>query len=125
MAFVLALSMLTGCGKSSDLTNNPSIESVKEAISDIESITLIEIVTEDNDPNKQLGKQGGYTGCFVFKSSLVTDETDDSAIKAGTDGGGSIEVYTNKSDAENATNIWQHLMVLLFQVVHTKCWERL
>lgn len=100
LAFVLALSMLTGCGKSSDLTNNPSIESVKEAISDIESITLIEIVTEDNDPNKQLGKQGGYTGCLFFKSSLVTDETDDSAIKAGTDGGGSIEVYANKSDAE-------------------------
>ncbi|MDD4592835.1 MAG: DUF5067 domain-containing protein [Parabacteroides sp.] len=103
LAFVLALSLLTACGNSSsknDLTNNPSIESVKEAISDIESITLIEIVTEDNDPNEQLGKQGGYTGSLFFKSSLVTDETDESAITAGTDGGGSIEVYANKSDAE-------------------------
>ena len=103
LAFVLALSLLTACGNSSsknDLTNNPSIESVKEAINGIESITLIEIVTEDNDPNGQLGKQGGYTGCLYFKSSLVTDETDASAIVAGTDGGGSIEVYANKSDAE-------------------------
>lgn len=103
LTFVLALSLLTACGNSSsknDLTNNPSIESVKEGISDIESITLIEIVTEDNDPNEQLGKQGGYTGSLFFKSSLVTDETDESAITAGTDGGGSIEVYANKSDAE-------------------------
>ena len=102
LALVLALSLLTACGNSSskNLTNNPSIESVKEAIAGVESITSIEIVTEDNDPNGQLGKQGGYTGCLYFKSSLVTDETNESAIQAGTDGGGSIEVYANKVDAE-------------------------
>jgi len=102
LALFLALTLLNACGKASsenDLTNNPSIESVKEAIANIDTITLIEVVTEDNDPNGQLGKQGGYTGQLYFKSSLVTDETDESAIEAGTDGGGSIEVYANESDA--------------------------
>lgn len=103
VALLGSITLLAGCsGLSSktDLTNNPSIESVRDAISGIENIVSIEIVTEDNDPNKQLGKQGGYTGCLFFKSPLVTDETEESAIAAGTDGGGCIEVYANKSDAE-------------------------
>ena len=103
LALVFALVVFTGCGNhtsgKNDLTNNPSIESVKEAITSVDSITKIEIVTEDNDPNGELGKQGGYTGCLFFKYALVTDEADESAITAGTDGGGCIEVYANKSDA--------------------------
>ena len=56
LAFVLSLTACGGGGSSSkiDLTNNPSIESVKDAITGIESIISIEIVTEDNDPNGSL-----------------------------------------------------------------------
>jgi hypothetical protein len=103
VALLVSITLLVGCSRSSaktDLTNNPSIESVREAISVIKSITSIELVTEDNDPNKQLGKQGGYTGSLFFKSPLITDEIEESAIAAGTDGGGCIEVYAKKSDAE-------------------------
>lgn len=101
-ALIFAVALLNACSKSStenNLTNNPPIESVKEAISNVDTITSIEIVTEDNDPNGQLGKQGGYTGCLFFKSSLITDETDESLIQAATNGGGSIEIYANEVDA--------------------------
>jgi hypothetical protein len=83
-----------------DLTNNPTVKDVKSAITGIDSIKNIEIVTEDHDPNGQLVKQGGYTGCLYFKSPLVTGETEKSSIDAGTDGGGCIEIYANNDDAE-------------------------
>ena len=112
--FILAITMcfaLAACGggtNKSGLTNNPSAEDVKTALSVISDITTIEIVTEDNDPNEQLSKQGGYTGCVFFKSSLVDESeiyVDDggdinSAIDCGTDGGGCLEIYANAGDAK-------------------------
>ncbi len=98
--------LLIGCSSNvsedteDNLTINPEIGLVKEAIESIENILSIEIVTEDNDPNGQLGKQGGYTGALFFRYSLVSGETEESAIEAGTDGGGSIEVYATVEDAE-------------------------
>jgi hypothetical protein len=97
--------LVVGCGSNeitneNDLTNNPDIELVEEAIKSIENIVSIEIVTEDNDPNGQLGKQGGYTGALFFRYSLVTGVTEESAIEAGTDGGGAIEVYASVDDAQ-------------------------
>ncbi len=91
-------------------TQNPAIptaDDVKSAISGIEGIMSVEIVTEDNDPNGSLGKQGGYIGCVYFKYSLVdeselyVEEGGDiaSAIDCGTDGGGCIEIYANAADA--------------------------
>ena len=112
--FIIALTTcvaLVACGggtSKNGLTNNPSVEDVKTALSAISDIATIEIVTEDNDPNEQLGKQGGYTGCVFFKSSLVdeseiyVDDGDDinSAIDCGTDGGGCLEIYANAGDAK-------------------------
>lgn len=107
LALIMCIA-LAACGNSKGMTNNPSAEQVKTALSAISNITAIEIVTEDNDPNNQLGKQGGYTGCIFFKSSLIdesklyVDEDGDinSAIDCGTDGGGCIEIYANASDAK-------------------------
>lgn len=96
--------LLIGCANTPDeknkLSNNPEIGLVKEAIESIENIVSIEIVTEENDPNGQLGKQGGYTGALFFKYALVNDVDEESAIEAGTNGGGSIEVYATAEDAE-------------------------
>ncbi len=82
-----------------NLTDNPSAEEVKEAISVIDTITEIGIATEENDPNGQLGKQGGYTGCIYFVDSNAPDIEGTDAIEKGTDGGGCIEIYANSSDA--------------------------
>ncbi|MGE4572618.1 MAG: hypothetical protein AB7E09_07760 [Candidatus Izemoplasmatales bacterium] len=63
-------------------------------------MSSIEIVTEDNDPNGNLGKEGSYTGALFFIYDLVEGNNETSAIEAGTDGGGSIEVYANAEDAK-------------------------
>ncbi len=109
VSFITVLSLLVvmtliGCsrdGAREDLTNNPPIEDVRDAISSIEYITFIEIVTEENDPNGKLGKQGGYTGMLFFIYDLVEGNAEESAIEAGTSGGGSIEIYANVEDAES------------------------
>lgn len=108
LTMVFSLSACGGGTSNNDLTNNPSAEQVKTALSTISNITTLEAATEDNDPNGQLGKQGGYTGCVFFKSSMVDeneiyvddDKDINSAIDCGTDGGGCLEIYANASDAK-------------------------
>jgi hypothetical protein len=91
-----------------DLTNNPTAAQVSGTVANVSGITDIEIVTEDHDPNGQLGKQGGYTGCLYFRYSLVdqsqlyvAEGTDvNSSIDIGTRAGGCIEIYATAKDAE-------------------------
>ena len=67
----------------------------------IDEIKYVKAVTEDNDPNGQLNKPGGYTATVYFESSNVDQNevygTD--LIEKGTDAGGAIEVYATEEDA--------------------------
>lgn len=67
----------------------------------VENIVDISAVTEDNDPNGNLNKAGGYTAQIYFSSDLVNQSEvyGTSLIEKGTDAGGSIEVYANVEDA--------------------------
>ncbi len=81
----------------------PSDEFVMERLKLIGTITEIAAVTEDHDPNGQLGKQGGYIGCIYFTDSqvdrsLIYTQTND-VIDVGTEGGGAIEIFADKKDA--------------------------
>ncbi|AEA00692.1 MULTISPECIES: hypothetical protein [Aerococcus] len=80
----------------------PEEKFVIERIQSVEGVTGISAVTEDNDPNKQLGKQGGYTAQVYFSYNLVNQEEvfGNSLIDKGTEAGGSIEVYQTAEDAE-------------------------
>lgn len=80
---------------------NPSEAFVIERLQSIEGIGDISAVTEDNDPNGQLGKSGGYTATVYFTSPLVdqSDVIGSTVIEKGTEGGGAIEVYANVDDA--------------------------
>ncbi|HBT96001.1 MAG TPA: hypothetical protein DEB24_08020 [Coriobacteriia bacterium] len=53
---------------------NPSESFVVERLGGIETITGISAVTEDNDLNGNLNKQGGYTATVYFSDSQVVDE---------------------------------------------------
>lgn len=83
----------------------PSDDFVIERLKYIGTITDIAPVTEDHDPNGQLGKQGGYIGCIYFADSQVDRSQiyseGDNVIDIGTEGGGAIEIY--KTAAEAAT----------------------
>ncbi len=87
----------------------PDKEFVIERLKQIDTIVGLAAVTEDHDPNKLLGKEGGYLSCLYFSDSRV-DKTKldipagkNNVIDIGTIGGGSIEVFATAEDA-NARN---------------------
>ena len=59
-------------------------------------------VTEENDPNGNLNKAGGYMSTVYFSTSLLGTEnlTGNALIEKGTDAGGAIETYKTVEDAE-------------------------
>lgn len=82
---------------------NPNEDFVIDRIKQIDQIEDFQAVTEDNDPNGNLNKQGGYTATVFFSSKNVNQKEvfGGSLIEKGTLSGGSIEVYPTIEDAEN------------------------
>lgn len=85
---------------------NPSEQFVIERLTGLPNITGVEAVTEENDPNGNLDKDGGYTSTVYFSSDLV-DQSQTYAMEGytgipavGTEGGGAIEMYATVEDAE-------------------------
>lgn len=85
---------------------NPSEQFVIERLTGLPNITGVEAATEDNDPNGNLNKDGGYTATVFFSSDLI-DASETYAMEGytgipaiGTEGGGAVEVYATAEDAE-------------------------
>lgn len=81
---------------------NPSEDFIIQRLQGIPNISGYQPVTEDNDPNGQLNKQGGYTATVYFSSPLVDQSivSGSDIVERGTDGGGAIEVYSTVEEAE-------------------------
>jgi hypothetical protein len=81
---------------------NPMGDFVILRLKDISSIEDIQAVTEENDPNGKLNKQGGYTSTIYFSSENIDQNNviGNSVIDKGTTAGGAIEVYKTVEDAE-------------------------
>ena len=86
---------------------NPSEEFVMQRILTVDDVADARAVTEDQDPNGNLHKAGGYTSTIYFESKTVNQsdvyvsgEYADVLIDKGTDAGGAIELYENVEDAE-------------------------
>lgn len=85
---------------------NPSQDFIIERLSEISTISDIQPVTEEMDPNGKLNKPGGYTAQVYFQDERVNSkayaggEYANVTIDKGTDAGGSIEVYATVEDAE-------------------------
>lgn len=84
------------------LVDQPDESYVIESLRKISSIDKISAVTEDNDPNGKLNKQGGYTAQVYFSSKHVNQNniSGKTVIDKGTKAGGSIEVYKTVEDAK-------------------------
>ena len=80
----------------------PTDEWVIERLNKVNDIKYAEAVTEDNDPNKMLGKEGGYEGCVYFTIDATRPDKipGNTIVEKGTDAGGAIEIYSSKKDAE-------------------------
>ncbi|NQI34245.1 EbhA [Streptococcus suis] len=80
---------------------NPAQSFIEERLKEIDTITGVQSVTESNDPNGNLNKQGGYTASIYFTDSQVTEAVEGADIVAkGTDAGGNIEVYKTLDEAK-------------------------
>ena len=91
-----------------ELAMAPTDDFVMERLALVPTITDMAPVTEDHDPNGQLGKQGGYIGCIYFSDSRVDRNqiyiTEDNVIDIGTEGGGAIEIFNTVNEATNREN---------------------
>lgn len=80
---------------------NPSEEWVLESLGSVESITGMEAVTEENNPDGLLNQEGGYTACVYFTLTQVERQnTSQSIVTLGTDGGGAVEAYKTLEEAQ-------------------------
>ena len=89
--------------KQYELVDNPTEAYVIECLQNVEHVADISAVTEDNDPNGQLNKPGGYTATVYYSDDRIFLDSSfygTSVIEQGTDGGGAIEVYSTVEDAE-------------------------
>lgn len=83
----------------------PTDDFVLERLQRVDTITAMEPVTEDHDPNGQLNKQGGYIGCIYFldtqvdRPQLYIEDGKDNVIDIGTDGGGAVEIFATPEEA--------------------------
>lgn len=106
---------------------NPSETFVIERLTGLPGITMIEAATEDNDPNGQLHKPGGYTAAVFFIYDQVTDSyvlysKGDTPVERATDGGGCIEVYEAVEYAEaRNTYLASYDGTVLSSGSHTVC----
>lgn len=84
------------------LVNQPTEAYVIQCLQTIPEIVNISAVTEDNDPNGNLNKAGGYTATVYFAHKSIQLDTfvyGETLIEQGTDAGGGVEVYTCVEDA--------------------------
>ncbi len=98
---LLLYHFILGHSTSNNLNKNPNIGDLKTAISNLQGIEEICIADESSDPNKLLGKEGGYNAVLYFKvDEIIAEDSSQSACELGTSGGGSIEVFKNAAEAK-------------------------
>jgi endonuclease YncB( thermonuclease family) len=73
----------------------------------IPTATLTDNYTADTDPNKLLGRPGGYISKAAFKDTRAVKAGGDGS--SGVDGGGSVEVYADKDGASSRREYLQDM----------------
>ena len=82
--------------------NAPSGDWVSERLAGVEGITGCQQVTEEQNPDGLLGKEGGYSACVYFSHKAITQSEVPgvSIVEKGTDAGGAVEIYATLADAQ-------------------------
>jgi len=100
-ALELSLENFENSIKQNQQVTNPGVDFVTERLKTISTITGIQAATENNDPNGNLNKDGGYTQAIYFTDSQVNEVLEgNDIVQKGTEAGGQIEVYKNGEDAQ-------------------------
>ena len=80
----------------------PAEEFLIERAKTVKTVKTVQAATEENDPNGQLNKKGGYYSYIAMKSTMINDSyyESQSPIEAGNDGGAVIEAYRTVKEAK-------------------------
>lgn len=79
----------------------PNDQFIVQRLTGLPDIDGIQAATEDNDPNHQLNKAGGYIADVFFCSPLVDQSLmEGGVLDKGTDCGGSIESFKTAKEAQ-------------------------
>ncbi len=84
----------------------PTEEWVITRLGRVADVANIAPVTEENDPNGNLNKPGGYTSTVYFGTALLGTQnlSGNPLIDEGTDAGGAVETYRTAEEAETRNN---------------------
>lgn len=84
----------------------PTEEWVITRLGRVADVANIDPVTEENDPNGNLNKPGGYTSTVYFGTALLGTQnlSGNPLIDEGTDAGGAVETYRTAEEAETRNN---------------------
>ncbi|MEU7512987.1 hypothetical protein AB0B13_13395 [Streptomyces sp. NPDC042898] len=116
---VIVLGALTACGAGSDHKNDEArntataaaptkaptkaltaSDAFKQLSGKVTTARLSGVVTEDNDPNKLLGRPNQYTSKITFVDSRIKAEDVAGAEKGSVGLGGAVEVFPTAADAQ-------------------------
>lgn len=87
--------------KQNKQVTNPTSSFVVDRLKTISTVTGVQAATENNDPNENMNKAGGYTAAVYFTDSEVKEQIEGKDIvDKGTDAGGQVEVYKTIEDAK-------------------------
>lgn len=80
----------------------PEAKWVQERIQKVEGVSGAEVVTEDNNPDGLLNREGGYKGCVYFSLQEIDQKSvpGETIVDKGTDCGGAIEIYGTVEEAK-------------------------
>ncbi len=73
----------------------------------IDSVKLVKSYTEDDDPNKLLGRPNGYTSKIAFSDSRISKKDVEYADSDAIERGGSVEVYPDADGAKQRADYLQ------------------
>ena len=130
--FAAALFLLAGCGGGSPEAKDSSIpfgndsttftepepapavmtaEELGEALaSQIATVRVTVVYTEESDPNDLLGRPNGYTSKIAFSDSRVDKDDTQGTEKDAIERGGSIEVYPDAEGAKARSDYIQGIL---------------
>ena len=108
LVYTLSVSTVFSNHDLSLINKIPSGSDIASALKKIDTVDGVCIVTENNDPNGELNKKGGYIAAVYFSDNRADLESKNNPYSnykdicdEGTDAGGQIEVYSNTKDAKD------------------------
>lgn len=76
----------------------------------VPTTSLVKVYTEDDDPNKLLGRPNGYTSKIAFADSRISKTDSEGTQKVAIERGGSIEVFPDADLAKGRADYIQTVL---------------